>query len=343
MGVLFLLALAAAGGYFWLLSQFHTPGPAAAPSRIELDPGTSVRSVLGRLEATGAVRNARAVEVYLRLRGLEPRVQAGTYEIPPHASPEQILALLVQGKVVLEQLTVVEGSTFGELLEALDQHPYVLHTLRGKGPAEAMAALGHPGVHAEGEFFPDTYRFAANTADVAILGLAYDSMQRALAAAWAERSAELPFDTPYQALILASMVEKEAALESERTRIAGVFVNRLRKGMRLQSDPTVIYGLGENYDGSVHTRDLLKDTPYNTYTRAGLPPTPVALPGRESLLAAVRPEQTDALYFVATGLGDGAHHFSRSLEEHNSAVKAYLARLRAQERGAAQKPVAVHP
>jgi UPF0755 protein len=343
MGVLLLLALAAAGGYFWLLSQFQAPGPAAASSRIELDPGTSVRSVLARLEATGAVRNARAVEVYLRLRGLEPRVQAGTYEIPPHASPEQILALLAQGKVVLEQLTVVEGSTFGEFLEALDQHPYVLHTLRGKGPAEVMAALGHPGVHAEGEFFPDTYRFAANTADVAILALAYDSMQRALAAAWAERSAELPFDTPYQALILASMVEKEAALESERTRIAGVFVNRLRKGMRLQSDPTVIYGLGENYDGSIHTRDLLKDTPYNTYTRAGLPPTPVALPGRESVLAAVRPEQTDALYFVATGLGDGAHHFSRSLEEHNSAVKTYLARLRAQERGTVQKPVAVHP
>ena len=139
------------------------------------------------------------------------------------------------------------------------------------------------------------------------------------------------------------MVEKEAALKSERPRIAGVFVNRLRKGMRLQSDPTVIYGLGEKYDGSIHTRDLLKDTPYNTYTRAGLPPTPVALPGRESVLAAVRPEPTEALYFVATGLGDGAHHFSGSLQEHNSAVKAYLARLRTQERAAVHKPVAVHP
>jgi UPF0755 protein len=343
LGILFLLALAGAAGYSWLRSQFEAPGPGAAPSRIEVDPGASVRGVLGRLEATGAVRHARAVEVYLRLRGREPRVQAGRYEIPPHASPGEIIALFEQGKVVLEQLTVVEGSTFGEFVEALDQHPYVLHTLRGKSPAEVMAALGHPGVHAEGEFFPDTYRFAANTPDVAILGLAYDSMQRALAAAWAQRSAELPFDTPYQALILASMVEKEAALKSERAQIAGVFVNRLRKGMRLQSDPTVIYGLGERYDGSIHTRDLLKDTPYNTYTREGLPPTPVALPGRESVLAAVRPEQTDALYFVATGLGDGAHHFSGSLEEHNSAVKAYLARLRTQERGALHKPVAVHP
>src|SRR5258705_227186 len=170
LGILFLLALAGAAGYSWLRSQFEAPGPAAAPSRIEVDPGASVRSVLGRLEATGAVRNARAVEVYLRLRRREPRVLAGTYEIPPHASPGEILALFEQGKVVLEQLTVVEGSTFGEFGEALDKHPYVLRTLRGKGPAEVMAALGHPGVHAEGEFFPDTYRFAANTPDVAILG-----------------------------------------------------------------------------------------------------------------------------------------------------------------------------
>ena len=341
--LLALLALAAAGGDFWLQQQFEAPGPAVVAARILIEPRASLRSVLGRLEASGAVRNARAVEVYLRLRRREPRVQAGTYEIPPQASPGEIIALFEEGKVVLEQLTVVEGSTFGEFLQALDQHPYVLHTLRGKSPAEIMAALGHAGVRAEGEFFPDTYRFAANTPDVAILALAYDGMQRVLAAAWAQRSAELPLSTPYQALILASMVEKEAALKSERARIAGVFVNRLRKGMRLQSDPTVIYGLGEKYDGSIHTRDLLKDTPYNTYTRAGLPPTPVALPGREALVAAVRPEPTDALYFVATGLGDGAHHFSSSLQEHNSAVKAYLARLRTPERGAVHKPVAVHP
>jgi UPF0755 protein len=283
------------------------------------------------------------VEVYLRLRGRRPRVQSGTYELLPHASPEEIIALFEQGKVVLEQLTVVEGATFQEFLEALDQHPHVLHTLRGKSPAAIMAALGHPEVSAEGEFFPDTYRFAANTPDIAILTLAYDSMQRLLTEAWAQHSPGLPYDTPYQALILASMVEKEAALKSERARIAGVFVNRLRKGMRLQSDPTVIYGLGEKYDGSIHTRDLLHDTPYNTYTRAGLPPTPVALPGRESVLAAAQPGETQALYFVATGLGDGAHHFSRTLEEHNSAVKAYLARLRTQERAADPKPVPVAP
>jgi len=161
-----------------------------------------------------------------------------------------------------------------------------------------------------------------------ILELAYQEMQRVLAAAWEQRAGDLPLDTPYQALILASMVEKEAALQSERALIAGVFVNRLRKGMRLQSDPTVVYGLGARYDGTIHTRDLVTDTPYNTYTRVGLPPTPVALPGRESIVAAVHPSDTPALYFVATGMGDGAHHFSKTLEEHNAAVQSYLGRLR---------------
>jgi len=206
-------------------------------------------------------------------------------------------------------------------------------------------ALGHPGENFEGRFFPDTYRFAANAADTVILGLAYDKMSQALAAAWGARNPGLPFDSPDQALTLASMVEKEAQLKSERTRIAGVFVARLRKGMRLQSDPTVIYGLGANYDGQIHTRDLLTDTPYNTYTRAGLPPTPIALPGRESLMAAVQPDETSELFFVASGLGDGAHHFSKTLEEHNSAVKAYLARLR-QQRAAAHAAAAgagAHP
>jgi UPF0755 protein len=206
-----------------------------------------------------------------------------------------------------------------------------------------MAALGHPDVAAEGQFFPDTYRFAANTTDVAILTLAYDSMQRALAAAWQDRSPDLPFATPYQALILASMIEKEAALEGERPLIGGVFVNRLRKGMRLQSDPTVVYGLGEHYDGTIHTRDLLRDNPFNTYTREGLPPTPIALPGRESLRAAAQPAPTPALYFVATGLGDGAHHFSSTLQEHNSAVQTYLERLRASTRGAAVKSLPSTP
>ena len=336
--VLLVLAGAAAGGaWMWLGHEFRSPGPAPAAVRIEVEPGTSVRTVLGRLEASGDLRNARAVEWYLRLHGVKPRMQSGEYELPAHASPAQILALFEEGKVILEQVTVVEGATFADFIAALAEHPRVAHTVTGKSPAEIMAALGHPGVAAEGEFFPDTYRFAANTSDVTILTLAYDSMQRALASAWQDRSPDLPLETPYQALILASMIEKEAALETERPLIAGVFVNRLRRGMRLQSDPTVVYGLGEHYDGTIHTRDLLRDNPYNTYTREGLPPTPIALPGRESLRAAVQPAPTAAVYFVATGLGDGAHHFSSTLQEHNSAVQTYLERLRAGTRGAAVK------
>jgi len=336
-GLLLLLSGAAAGGWLWLQHEFQAPGPSPEAVRIEVEPGASVRSVLAKLESGGTLRNARAVAWYLRLQRRKPRMQSGAYELPAHASPAQILALFEEGKVILEQVTVVEGATFADFLEALEQHPRVAHTLRGKSPAEIMAALGHPGLAPEGEFFPDTYRFAANTTDAAILALAYDSMQRALAAAWQVRSPDLPIATPYEALILASVIEKEAALERERALIAGVFVNRLRKGMRLQSDPTVIYGLGEHYDGTIHTRDLLRDNAYNTYTREGLPPTPIALPGRESLLAAVRPAGTAALYFVATGLGDGAHHFSSTLEEHNSAVQTYLERLRAGAHGPAAK------
>jgi UPF0755 protein len=329
-----LLVVAATVVHDRLRREYLSPGPAAAPSRIQVAQGASVRAVLTRLESEGVVHSARAVLWYLRLLAEHPSVQAGTYEIPAHASPEQLITMFEEGRVLLEQLTVVEGSTFAEFLELLAHEPDVTHTLAGKTPGEVMAALGHPGENPEGRFFPDTYRFAANTADTVILGMAYEKMSEALAAAWSARSPKLPFDTPAQALILASMVEKEAQLKSERTRIAGVFVARLRKGMRLQSDPTVIYGLGAKYDGQIHTRDLLTDTPYNTYTRVGLPPTPIALPGRESLLAAVRPDETGDLYFVASGLGDGAHHFSKSLEEHNSAVKAYLARLR-QQRAAA--------
>ena len=327
-----------------LRREYLAPGPAAAPARIQVEPGASVRAVLARLETQGVVHNARAVVWYLRLLAEHPTMQAGSYEIPAHATPEQIITMFEEGKVLLEQLTVVEGSTFADFLEQLAHEPDVTHTLAGKTPAEVMTALGHPGENPEARFFPDTYRFAANTSDAVILGVAYEKMSQELAAAWSARSPKLPFDTPTQALILASMVEKEAQLKSERSRIAGVFLARLRKGMRLQSDPTVIYGLGAKYDGQIHTRDLLTDTPYNTYTRAGLPPTPIALPGRESLMAAVRPEQTSALYFVATGLSDGAHHFSSTLEEHNSAVQTYLVHLREQSRtGPRAATPAEHP
>jgi UPF0755 protein len=242
--------------------------------------------------------------------------------------------MLEQGAVVLETLTVVEGSTFAELRRALEKHPAVTQTLKGKTNDEVMALIGHANELPEGRFFPDTYRFAARTTDVDILKLAYDSMARVLAEAWKGRREGLPISTPYQALILASVVEKETGLAAERPRIAGVFTTRLRMGMRLQSDPTVIYGIGEKYDGDIRTRDLQRDTPYNTYTRGGLPPTPIALPGRESLMAVVRPNETGDIFFVATGDGTGAHYFSKTLEEHNAAVRRFLNRLRQQAQNA---------
>jgi UPF0755 protein len=345
-----LLAGAAAGGYYWLQNSFHAPGPSKDIVRIQVEQGASVRAVLLDLAKQGALQHPRAVEIYLRIarhvNGHQPRIQAGMYEIPAGASASEILELFDQGRVVLEQLTVIEGSRFADLRHTLDNHAAVTHTLHGKSDEEVMTALGHPGEFPEGRFFPDTYRFAAKTTDVEILGLAYNAMQRVLDDAWQKRSTDLPFQTPYEALTLASIVEKETGLPTERPKIAGVFVTRLRRGMRLQTDPTVIYGLGGGYDGDIHTRDLATDTPYNTYTRAGLPPTPIALPGRESIQAAVQPQESGEIYFVATGTGDGGHHFSKTLEEHNAAVKSYLDHLRAQQHrgivahGTAQGPKA---
>jgi UPF0755 protein len=340
--IVIVLAIALEGGYLWLQNAYNAPGPSKDSVRVEVAQGATVRSVLMDLTRQGVLRNPRAVEMYLRLeqhvKHRQPRIQVGMYEIPAGASPAQIMELFDQGRVVLEQLTIIEGSRFVDLRHTLDAHAAVTHTLTGKSDEEVMAALGHAGEFPEGRFFPDTYKFAPKTTDVEILGIAYTAMQHVLDDAWQHRSEGLPIQTPYETLILASIVEKETGLPAERPRIAGVFVSRLRKGMRLQTDPTVIYGLGANYDGYIHTRDLATDTPYNTYTRAGLPPTPIALPGRESILAAVHPLESGEIYFVATGSGDGAHHFSKTLEEHNAAVKSYLVNLRAQQ----QRAVGAH-
>jgi UPF0755 protein len=327
-----LAALAAGlyGGARWLAREFRAPGPAPSALRIQIDPGLTVRTVLARLAAAHALAHPRLTELYLRLHGRRFSIKAGEYEIPARASAADVVALLAEGRVVLEQLTIVEGTTFGDFRRALEADPHIRATLRGKSDAQVMAAIGHPGEQPEGRFFPDTYRFASGTSDVEILKMAYDKMRQVLATAWSQRLTDLPVHSPYEALILASIVEKETGLATERPLIAGVFAERLRKGMRLQSDPTVIYGLGASYDGQIHTRDLSTDTPYNTYTRTGLPPTPIALPGREAILAAVRPQETGALYFVATGEG-GGHQFSSTLEEHDAAVRRYLMRLRAQE------------
>ena len=332
------LVILAAGGYAVLRRNFHAPGPAATAVRLKVSPGESTRAVLVRLAGLGAVAHPREVELYLRLEHRIPRIEIGRYEVPAHASPADIIRMFEQGRVVLDQMTVVEGARFADFRHELDAQPDIDHTLRGKTDAEVMSALGHAGESPEGRFFPDTYRFAPGTSDLTILAMAYERMAAVLAKAWEQRGADLPLETPYQALILASIVEKETGVADERARIAGVFINRLRRGMRLQSDPTVIYGLGSQYDGTIHTRDLRTDTPYNSYTRSGLPPTPISLPGLESLLAVMHPERTDDLYFVATG--QGGHHFSKTLAQHDAELRVYLARLREQQQNAARRQAA---
>ena len=328
-----LMAGVAFGVYRWATNEYTSPGPLQQALRVEVAPGSSVRGVIRQLGDRGVINDPRAVTLYLRAHDLHPKIKAGTYEFPAGVSPAEVIKMLEQGVVVLEQLTVVEGSTFAELRRALEKHPQVTSTLKGKTDAQVMALIGHANEFPEGRFFPDTYRFAAHTTDADILKLAYDSMARVLAQAWEQKREGLPITTPYEALTLASIVEKETGLASDRRRIAGVFTTRLRTGMRLQSDPTVIYGIGARYDGDIRTKDLSTDTPYNSYTRGGLPPTPIALPGRESVMAVVQPEETGDVFFVATGDGTGSHHFSKTLEEHNEAVRRLLARQRQQSQG----------
>jgi UPF0755 protein len=323
-----LLLLAVAAGLWRALDwELDQPAGASAPVRVQVAAGSSLRSTLLMLQQQGVLRHPRLVELYLRLHGVTPRLQSGNYEVAPHASARELLEQMISGRVVLESLTVVEGWSFAQMRGALDAHPAIAHQWHELSAAQVMEALGHAGEPAEGRFFPDTYRFAAGTSDRRILERAYERMQAELATAWGSRAPDLPLSSPEEALILASIVEKETGREDERPKVAAVFVNRLRQGMRLQSDPTVIYGLGASYDGHIHTRDLETDTPYNTYTRSGLPPTPIALPGAAALQATLHPAAIDALYFVATGNGDGTHHFSATLAEHDVALRAYLRKL----------------
>ena len=330
---LFVVLAAGAATIYWQRANaiMRAPGPHTQAVALEVKPGATVRAVLADLEARGAVSDRRAIELELRVRGW-PQIKTGRYEIPAAASPQEILRQLAEGRVVLETLTVIEGWTFADMRRAVEAHPHITVTLRGKEIADVMSAIGHAGEFPEGRFYPDTYRFAAGTTDRELFALAYRKMAETLEGAWAARAAALPLGSAYEALTLASIVEKETGLASERPRIAGVFITRLRKNMRLQTDPTVIYGLGQTYDGNIRERDLRADTPYNTYTRAGLPPTPIALPSREAIEAVTRPLETGDIFFVATGIGDGSHVFSATLEEHNAAVQRYLARLRGNRR-----------
>jgi UPF0755 protein len=304
-----------------------------APVTVDIPRGQPLAATARELEGRGVLEHPRWLLLYARATGADARVKAGEYEVAAGTTPRGLLALFESGAVVQHSVTVIEGWTFRDLRRALEAEPHLDNTLAGRDDAAVMTALGEPGTAPEGLFFPDTYLFGKGTTDVEVLRQARERMRRELDAAWADRAEGLPFGTPYEALVLASIVEKETALPSERPRIAGVFVERLRIGMRLQTDPTVIYGLGASYDGNLRRADLERDGPYNTYTRAGLPPTPIALPGADALRAAVRPDERGELYFVATGLPDGSHEFSRTLAQHEAAVKRYLRRYRQQNSG----------
>ncbi len=298
------------------------------PAVIDVASGTSLQGVAALLAEQGILRHKRSFTLYGRFTGRAARIQAGEYEIQPGTTPLGFLDQLVKGQVKLHALTVIEGWSLNDLLGALRRHPAVAQTIETADPVTLAEMLGLEVEHAEGQFFPDTYRFPRDTSDLEILRQANDLLREHLDEAWKTRRPGLPVDAAYDLLILASIVERETALDEETPLVAGVFVRRLEKQMRLQADPTVIYGLGQNFNGNLTRQHLETDTPYNTYTRLGLPPTPIGLPGEQSLRAAANPDQGTALYFVATGNDDGSHFFTSTLEEHNVAVAKYLTRLR---------------
>jgi UPF0755 protein len=334
--VVLIVAFAAFAAVRWVHGYVSSPLSLQEPLVFVVEPGRPLGAVARNLATRGVIEHPRVWTMYARANGQAKRIRAGEYRIEPGATPGSVLDRLVKGDVILRELTVVEGWTFRDLMKAIASHPALDHSLTGVSDAEVMKLLGSPGVHPEGQFFPDTYRFSGGTRDVELLSMAHEAMRAHLEAAWATRAEGLPIESAYEALILASIVEKETGLVSERPLIAGVFTRRLRTGMRLQSDPTVIYGIGVTYDGNIRRRDLQTDSPYNTYTRRGLPPTPIAMPGEGALRAATQPDDSGALYFVATGDPDGSHYFSRTLAEHNAAVKRFLARMRSRAATAAQ-------
>ena len=295
--------------------------PAGQPLELEIEPGTTPRSVARAVVRSGMATDADVLFLWFRLSGKDREIKAGNYEIPQGTSPYALLQKLVRGEEALRAVTLVEGWTFRQVRQALARAEQLKPDTQGLSDADIMERLGRAGVPAEGRFFPDTYTYAKGSSDIAVLRRALHAMDRRLDAAWAQRAPDTPLQSADQALILASIVEKETGRAEDRAQIAGVFSNRLRVGMLLQTDPTVIYGLGEKFDGNLRRRDLTTDTPYNTYTRVGLPPTPIAMPGKAALLAAVQPAPTKALYFVARG--DGSSHFSSTLQDHNRAVNRY--------------------
>ena len=317
-----LLAAAAAGWLAW--KWLDAPLSLRSPQvELSIEPGTNPSVVAQAWVNAGVQTQPRWLLEWFRWSGQSRQMRAGSYEIETGATPRSLLSKMVQGDEAMEMVRFIEGWTLRQMRQALADAPRLKPTTADMNEAELMAALGSPGVPAEGRFFPDTYRYSRGVSDLTVLRRAHQAMQQRLEQAWALRAPDTPLKSADEALILASIVEKETGLAAERGTVAGVFVNRLRIGMLLQTDPTVIYGMGTSFDGNLRRRDLQTDTPFNTYTRPGLPPTPIALPGAASLLAAVQPASTPALYFVAMGDGSGRSVFSTNLADHNRAVNLH--------------------
>ena len=294
---------------------------ARLPIEFEVAQGSSFRTAAQKIEEQGILVLRYQFELLARVLQRDADIKAGSYELTASVTPMQLLDKLTRGDVTQADVKVIEGWTFRQMRAALDASPFLRHDTLGLADAEILKRLGAAETHPEGLFFPDTYLFSKGASDLRVLRRAYGALSRRLAQQWAARDPSVPYQSPYEALIMASLIEKETGRAAERDRIAGVLVNRLRIGMLLQVDPSVIYGLGERFDGNLKKIHLLTDGPYNTYTRAGLPPTPIALTGHASLRAALRPAKTDSLYYVSRG--DGTSEFSRTLEEHNRAVRKY--------------------
>jgi len=315
-----LVVLLFVGGWCVRYPYHHLPLK-ASPLEFSISAGSTLRSATQQMVDAGVIDSALPFEVLTRLFGDPKNIKAGSYEIENGITPLRLMRKITRGDYTALAITFVEGSTFRQIRKLLDEHPALKHDTQGLPDSALLEKLGVAYSSGEGLFFPDTYHFVQGSSDLGVLRRAHQLMQKHLTAQWEQRSEDVLLASPYEALILASIIEKETGKAIERPTIAAVFLNRLRLNMKLQTDPTVIYGLGDAFDGNLRKQDLLADGPYNTYTRTGMPPTPIAMPGLASLNAALHPARTDALYFVAKG--DGSSHFSRSLEEHGRAVTKY--------------------
>jgi len=305
----------------FLRFQYQTVSISEPGRTFTIESGSNIKMIAQQLSLEEIIDDPWLFILLAKIKGVEKSVRAGEYRLQQAQSPSDLLELFTKGQPILYSFTVIEGWAFRQMISEMQHHSFIVNTLKGKSDAEIMAALGYQGRHPEGLFFPDTYSFPKGTSDIEFLQRAYHLMQKHLQREWDDRAKNLPITSSYDALILASIIEKETGVAYERPLIASVFTQRLEKNMRLQTDPTVIYGLGEGFDGNIRFRDLKKDTPYNTYLHKGLTPTPIALPGLDSIRAALHPADSKALFFVAKG--DGTHYFSNTLEEHNKAVRKF--------------------